>query len=161
MDKFIVRAVGIIDKEVELAERRLSVSCLHSPHLGVLRASLIGVSNDEELVRREGSSEVMPCDDPVAVGIQGDVDKPDQAQRQEYDPLEFEALDLVPTNNTGDELVTREKRTQPDPERNDNRLSCGSIRLAAQRSIPSKKEGAAQRPLHSKKEGAGNGKGLG
>ncbi|KAJ1189580.1 hypothetical protein NDU88_006324 [Pleurodeles waltl] len=100
----------------------------------------------------------MPCDGPVAVGIQGDVDEPDQAQRQEYDPLVFGALDLVPTNNTGYELVTKEKRTQPDPERNDNRLSCGSIQFSAQRSIPSKKEGAAQSSIHSKKEGAGNGK---
>ncbi|KAJ1180615.1 hypothetical protein NDU88_005835 [Pleurodeles waltl] len=63
------------------------------PAPGVLGASLIGASNNEELVGRGGSSEVMPCDDPVAVGIQGDVDKPDQAQRLEYDPLEFDALD--------------------------------------------------------------------
>ncbi|KAJ1197947.1 hypothetical protein NDU88_001791 [Pleurodeles waltl] len=154
MDKFIVRAVGIINKEIELTARRLSVSSLSSLPLGVLGASLIGASNDEELVGRGGSSEVMPCDDPVAVRIQGDVDKPDQAQRQEYDPLEFGALDLVPTNNTGNELETREKGIRPDPKRNDNRLSCGIIRLAAQRSIPSKKEGTAQCSIHSKKEGA-------
>ncbi|KAJ1182102.1 hypothetical protein NDU88_007297 [Pleurodeles waltl] len=160
MDNFIVRAVGIINKEIELAELRLSVSSLCSPPLGVLGASLIGASNDEELVWRGGSSEVMPSDDPVAVGFQGDVDEPDQAQRLEYDPLEFGALDLVPTNNTGDELVTREK-TQPDPERNDNRLSCGSIQLAAQRSIPSKKRGQPNTPSILKKEGAGNGKGQG
>ncbi|KAJ1203440.1 hypothetical protein NDU88_007226 [Pleurodeles waltl] len=106
MDKFIVRAVQIINKEIEL-----SVSSLRSLPLGLLGTSLIGASNDEELVGRGGSSEVMPCNDPVAVGIQGGVDEPDQAQGQEYDPLEFGALDLVPTNNTGDELVTREKRT--------------------------------------------------
>ncbi|KAJ1082109.1 hypothetical protein NDU88_002279 [Pleurodeles waltl] len=109
MDKFIIRAGGIIDKEIDLAERRLSVSFLCAPPLGVLRASLIGASNDEELVGRGGSSEVMPCDDHVAVKIQGSMGKPDQAQRQEYDPLEFGVLDLVPTNNTGDELVTREE----------------------------------------------------
>ncbi|KAJ1126934.1 hypothetical protein NDU88_005340 [Pleurodeles waltl] len=95
----------------------------------------------------------MRCDDPVAVGIQGDVDEPDQAQRQEYDPLEFGALDLLPTNNTGNELVTREKRTRPDPERNDNRLSCGSIQLAAQRSIPSKKWGQLNAPSILKRRG--------
>ncbi|KAJ1162540.1 hypothetical protein NDU88_003008 [Pleurodeles waltl] len=104
MDTFIVRAVGIIDKGIELAEHRLSVSSLRSPPLEMLGASLIGASNDEELVGRGGSSEVMPCDDPVAVGVQGDVDEPDLAQRQDYDPLEFGALDLVPTNDTGDEL---------------------------------------------------------
>ncbi|KAJ1173453.1 hypothetical protein NDU88_005285 [Pleurodeles waltl] len=131
MDKFLVRAVGIMNKEIELAECCLSLSSLCSLPLGLLGASLIGASNDEELVGREGSSEVMPCDDPVAVGIQGDVDEPVQAQRQDYDLHEFGALVLVPTNNTGDDLVTREKRTQPDPERNDNHLSCGSIQLAA------------------------------
>ncbi|KAJ1202002.1 hypothetical protein NDU88_005806 [Pleurodeles waltl] len=102
MDKIIVRAVGITDKEIELAERRLSVSSLRCPPLGVLGVSLIGASSDEELVGRGGSSEVMPCDDPVAVGIQGDMDAPDQAQRQEYDHLEFGALDFIPTNITGD-----------------------------------------------------------
>ncbi|KAJ1199078.1 hypothetical protein NDU88_002916 [Pleurodeles waltl] len=111
MDTFIARAVGIINKEIELAEHRLSVSSLCSLPLGVLEASLIGASNDEEMVWRGDSSEVMPCDDPATVGIPGEVDEPDQAQRQEYDPLEFGALDLVPTNNTGDELVTKEKRT--------------------------------------------------
>ncbi|KAJ1207789.1 hypothetical protein NDU88_003179 [Pleurodeles waltl] len=128
-------------------------SPMSSPPPGVLRTSLIGASNDEELVGRGGSSEVMPCDDPVAIGILGDEDEPDLAQRQECDSLEFGALDLVPTNNTDDELVTREKRKQPDPERNDNRLSSGSIQLAAQHSIPSKKEGEAQRSILSKKRG--------
>ncbi|KAJ1127649.1 hypothetical protein NDU88_006045 [Pleurodeles waltl] len=101
---------------------------------------------------------MMPCDDPVAAGIQGYLDEPDQAQRQEYDPLEFGALDLVLTNNTGNQLVAREKRTRPDRERNDNCLSCGSIQLAAQRSIPSTKEVATQCSIHFKEEGAGNGK---
>ncbi|KAJ1188989.1 hypothetical protein NDU88_005742 [Pleurodeles waltl] len=87
MDKFIVRYVGIINKKIELIKRRLSTSSLRSPHLGVLGASLIGASNDEELVGRGDSSEVMPCDDPVAVGILGDEDETDQAQRQEYGPL--------------------------------------------------------------------------
>ncbi|KAJ1109651.1 hypothetical protein NDU88_007011 [Pleurodeles waltl] len=90
MDKCIVRAVWIIKKEIELAERRLSISSLCSPPRGVLVASLIEASNEEELAGRRGSSEVMPCDDPVAVGIQGDVDEPDRAQRQEHDPLELE-----------------------------------------------------------------------
>ncbi|KAJ1088483.1 hypothetical protein NDU88_001640 [Pleurodeles waltl] len=74
-------------QEIELAKRRLSVSSLRYLPLGVLEASLIGASNDEELVWRGGSSEGMPYDDPVAVGIQGDVDEPDLAQRQDYDPL--------------------------------------------------------------------------
>ncbi|KAJ1156636.1 hypothetical protein NDU88_009354 [Pleurodeles waltl] len=85
-------AVGIIDKEIELEERLLSVSSLRTPPLWVLGASLLGATNDE-LAGRGGSGEVMPCEDLVAVGTQGGVDEPDPILWQEYDPLELGALD--------------------------------------------------------------------
>ncbi|KAJ1129378.1 hypothetical protein NDU88_007749 [Pleurodeles waltl] len=142
MDKFIVRAVGIIDKEIELAERRISVSSLRSPPLALLGVSLPGIINDEELARREGNGEVMPCADSVAVGNQGGVDESDQVLWQEYDPLELGALELVPTHSTGEVLAISDRRTRSYHVRNHKHLGCG--------------QPPAQRYTHPNKKGAGN-----
>ncbi|KAJ1125420.1 hypothetical protein NDU88_003852 [Pleurodeles waltl] len=122
MDKFIVRAVGIIDKEIELAEVRLFVSSLCSPSPGT---SLSCTTNNGEPDGRVVCRDEMPRDGPEAEEIQEGAVEQVLASKQMHVPL------ASPLSSSED-MAPGGKRKRSDLIRNHKNPRGGSKQLVAQ-----------------------------